>query len=134
MVLKDGMKMSKSHGNTVDPQEMIDKYGADTVRLFVVSNSPPEKSLEWSEQGVEGASRFLRRLWRSVYAHVAEGAVPESGKVEFNEEQQKMRRLVHRTIAKVSDDFGRRYTFNTAIAAVMEMCNALTRFVDASMG
>ncbi len=132
MVLKDGMKMSKSHGNTVDPQEMIDKYGADTVRLFVVSNSPPEKSLEWSEQGVEGASRFLRRLWRSVYAHVAEGAVPESGKLEFNEEQQKMRRLVHRTIVKVSDDFGRRYTFNTAIAAVMEMCNALTKFDDAS--
>ncbi len=132
MVLKDGVKMSKAHGNTVDPQEMIDRYGADTVRLFVISNSPPEQSLEWSAEGVEGASRFLRRLWKMVQGHVSGGPVKSTAMSALSADQQNLRRMVHRTVAKVSDDIGRRYTFNTAIAAVMELCNALTRFTDTS--
>ena len=128
MVLKDGAKMSKSRGNTVDPQEMIDHYGADTVRLFIMFAAPPEQSLEWNDSGVEGAHRFLKRLWRLVHEHVTEG-IPEStasGNLEGS--ARELHRKTHETIAKVSDDISRRYTFNTAIAAVMELCNDISRF------
>ena len=125
MVLKDGAKMSKSKGNTVDPQELIDRYGADTVRLFSMFAAPPEQSLEWSDSGVEGANRFIRRLWRLVHDFDTDGteSLPDS----LNGEQKNLRRKIHETIAKVSDDYGRRQTFNTAVAAVMELCNELGR-------
>lgn len=134
MVLKDGAKMSKSKGNTVDPQAMIDHYGADTVRLFMMFAAPPEQSLEWSDAGVEGAFRFLKRLWRLVADHAATGPAPLADPDALDEGQMAMRRKLHETIAKVGDDIGRRYTFNTAIAAVMELCNALARFDDDSPG
>ena len=127
MVLKDGAKMSKSRGNTVDPDELIRRYGADTVRLYMMFTAPPEQSLEWSDSAVEGASRFLRRLWRRVWEHTGQGAVP-SGQGPWNPEQRELRRRIHQTIVKVDDDIGRRYTFNTAIAAVMELLNDLSRF------
>ncbi len=125
MVLKDGAKMSKSKGNTVDPQELIDRYGADTVRLFSMFAAPPEQSLEWSDSGVEGANRFIRRLWRLVHDFDTDGteSLPDS----LNGEQKNLRRKIHETMAKVSDDYGRRQTFNTAVAAVMELCNELGR-------
>ena len=132
MVLKDGAKMSKSRGNTVDPQALIDRYGADTVRLFSMFAAPPEQSLEWSDSGVEGAHRFIKRLWRLVYDHGQAGAVDDA--VSYNAEQKSVRRKIHETIAKVSDDYGRRQTFNTAVAAVMELCNELGRFpVDSDL-
>ena len=131
MVLKDGTKMSKSKGNTVDPQELIDQFGADTVRLFTMFAAPPEQSLEWSDAGVEGANRFIRRFWRLAMEHLAEGDV-EAFTGEYSDEQKAIRRQVHNTIQKVSDDIGRRYTFNTAIAAVMELVNALYKFEDKS--
>ena len=127
MVLKDGVKMSKSVGNTVDPEEMVDKYGADAVRVFMMFAAPPEHTLEWSEQGVEGASRFLKRLWRQVLEHceTRDAALPEGGRDQACTD---VRRAIHETITKVSDDVGRRYTFNTAIAALMELLNTLARF------
>ena len=125
MVLKDGAKMSKSKGNTVDPQELIDRYGADTVRLFSMFAAPPEQSLEWSDSGVEGANRFIKRLWRLVHDFDTDGT--ESLADSLNGEQKNLRRKIHETIAKVSDDYGRRQTFNTAVAAVMELCNELGR-------
>jgi len=127
MVLKDGAKMSKSKGNTVDPQALIDAYGADTVRLFSMFAAPPEQSLEWSDSAVDGAHRFLRRLWRLVAQHVDSGPVPALDPEALSEEARAARRKTHETIAKVSDDFARRLTFNTAIAAVMELCNELGR-------
>ncbi len=133
MVLKDGSKMSKSKGNTVDPEELIEQYGADTVRLFIMFASPPEQSLEWSDSGVEGAFRFLKRLWKQVAAHAnAAGPIPALNRTVLNAEQQAMRRQVHETLRKVTDDVGRRFTFNTAIAATMELLNALSRFEDTS--
>ncbi len=135
MVLKDGSKMSKSKGNTVDPQGLIDQYGADTVRLFIMFAAPPEQSLEWSDSGVEGAFRFLKRLWRQAYLHVEGGGPAVKADVStltLTEEQQAIRRQLHLTIQKVTDDFGRRYTFNTVIAANMELSNTLSRFVDDS--
>jgi leucyl-tRNA synthetase len=125
-------KMSKSKNNGIDPQGLVDRYGADTVRLFSMFASPPDQSLEWSDSGVEGAARFLRRLWKQVYSHVEQGPCAAPDVAALNNEQQEMRRLVHETIAKVSDDIRRRYTFNTAIAAVMELCNHLARFEDSS--
>ncbi|MFT7300558.1 MAG: leucyl-tRNA synthetase [Porticoccus sp.] len=125
MVLKDGTKMSKSKGNTVDPQALIKQYGADTVRLFTMFAAPPEQSLEWNDSAVDGAHRFLRKLWKAVHLHLqTEGSITldASG---LNQKQQDLRRKTHETIAKVSDDFGRRQTFNTAIAAVMELLNEL---------
>jgi len=125
-------KMAKSKNNGVDPQSMVGKYGADTVRLFSMFAAPPEQSLEWNEAGVEGMSRFLRRLWAQVHRHVAAGAAPALDPGNLSAGQKDMRRQVHQTIAKVSDDISRRYTFNTAIAAIMELMNALARFEDAS--
>jgi leucyl-tRNA synthetase len=117
--------MSKSKNNGVDPQALIDRYGADTVRLFTMFAAPPEQSLEWSDSGVEGAHRFLKRLWRMVHEHVGAGPAPTPELAALDGAQRELRRQLHATIAKVSDDVGRRYTFNTAIAAVMELLNAL---------
>ncbi len=125
MVLKDGTKMSKSKGNTVDPQSLIDRYGADTVRLFSMFAAPPEQSLEWSNSGVEGANRFLKRLWKLVNRQLQAAPAAELDVAALDDQQKAVRRKTHETIAKVSDDFGRRQTFNTAIAAVMELCNEL---------
>jgi leucyl-tRNA synthetase len=132
MVLKDGAKMSKSKGNTVDPQGLIDRYGADTVRLFTMFAAPPEQSLEWSDSAVEGAFRFLKRLWKQIHEHVAHGETEPLQTGSLTPEQKSMRRTVHAAIAKVSDDVGRRFTFNTAIAANMELLNELNRFSDSS--
>ena len=132
MVLKDGAKMSKSKGNTVDPQALVEEYGADTVRLFMMFAAPPEQALEWSDEGVQGAFRFLRRLWRQVTAHVEAGHTAALEVDALDDGQRALRRLVHQTIAKVDDDIGRRHSFNTAIAAVMELSNAVNRFEDAS--
>jgi leucyl-tRNA synthetase len=132
MVLKDGAKMSKSKGNTVDPQALIEQYGADTARLFMMFAAPPEQSLEWSDAGVEGAHRFLKRLWKRVYSHVQVGQPPALKVEDLTDEQRAMRRQVHETVAKFSDDVGRRFTFNTAIASVMELLNALNRYEDAA--
>jgi leucyl-tRNA synthetase len=132
MVLKDGAKMSKSKGNTVDPQGLIDRYGADTVRLFTMFAAPPEQSLEWSDSGVEGAFRFLKRLWKQVHDHVQAGAAPALDKAALTDAQKMLRCAVHTALSKVSDDVGRRYTFNTAIAANMELLNELNRFSDDS--
>ncbi len=132
MVLKDGSKMSKSKGNTVDPQGLIDRYGADTVRLFTMFAAPPDQSLEWADSGVEGASRFLKRLWKTVHAHVAAGATQALDVATLDDAQKAVRNKLHVTLAKVGDDIGRRYTFNTAIAANMELMNELMRFEDHS--
>jgi len=132
MVLKDGIKMSKSKGNTVDPQGLIDQYGADTVRLFTMFAAPPDQSLEWADSGVDGASRFIKRLWKQVYSHVSAGRCVELNIDVLNEAQKAMRLKLHETIKKVSDDIGRRHTFNTAIAAIMELMNELTKFSDDS--
>jgi leucyl-tRNA synthetase len=133
MVLKDGSKMSKSKGNTVDPQELIEKYGADTVRLFILFAAPPEQSLEWNDEGVEGASRFLKRLWKMVYTWLSSNETTvELDPGSLSSEQKNLRRKLHETISKVSDDIGRRHTFNTAIAAVMELMNELGKFNDDS--
>lgn len=121
-------KMSKSKNNGIDPQLMIDKYGADTVRLFMMFAAPPEATLEWSDSGVEGAQRFLRRVWRLVADFAAVLEQPRSQDWSaLNDAQQDLRREVHRTIAKVSDDMGRRQHFNTAIAAIMELLNHLQK-------
>jgi len=130
MVLKDGAKMSKSLGNTVDPEELINQYGADTVRLFTMFAAPPEQSLEWSDEGVKGAFRFLRRLWDRAQEHALDGVFPgqRPDSAALSSSQKDLRKQIHDTIAKVSDDVGRRYTFNTAIAATMEMVNAITRY------
>jgi len=125
-------KMSKSKNNGVDPKEMVDKYGADTVRLFSMFAAPPDHSLEWREAGVEGMSRFLRRLWRDLRAHVQSPDHPPVDPLVLNAVQKAMRRQVHEAIAKVGDDYGRRLSFNTAIAAAMELLNALGKFDDAS--
>ena len=132
MVLKDGAKMSKAKGNTVDPQQFIEQYGADTVRLFMMFAAPPEQALEWSDEGVQGAFRFLKRLWRAVQDHAAQGDVERVDVSTLDDGQKALRRKIHQTIAKVSDDIGRRYTFNTVVAAVMELLNAINRFDDSS--
>lgn len=130
MVLKDGAKMSKSKGNTVDPQALIDEYGADTARLFMMFAAPPEMSLEWSDNAVEGANRFLKRLWRSVHDHSEAGVIQTKTLTDLSEAAKDLRRVAHQTLTKVADDLGRRHTFNTAIAAVMELMNALTKFTE----
>ena len=120
-------KMSKSKNNGIDPQEMVEKYGADTVRLFMMFASPAEMTLEWQESGVEGAKRFLGRVWNLVYEYSQNPAKTALDVTTLSADQKALRRDVHKTIAKVSDDIGRRQTFNTAIAAVMELMNKLTR-------
>ena len=127
MVLKDGSKMSKSKGNTVDPEGLISKYGADTVRLFVMFAAPPDQSLEWSDQGVQGSFRFLNRIWNLIQEHVDIG-IPE--KLEFdnnNKEALSLRIKTHQTLKKVKDDYERRHAFNTAIASVMELSNKIPK-------
>ena len=127
MVLKDGTKMSKSKGNTVDPQELIDTYGADTARLFMMFAAPPDQSLEWADSGVEGASRFLKRLWKACYEHVSLGEVNAYSQGELSTELKQLRLQLHQTVEKVGDDYGRRHSFNTAISSVMELMNALAK-------
>ncbi len=121
------IKMSKSKNNGIDPQEMVDKYGADTVRLFMMFASPADMTLEWQESGVEGANRFLRRVWKLVREHTELGQAPALDASALNADQKALRRDVHKTIAKVTDDVARRQTFNTAIAAIMELMNKLTK-------
>jgi leucyl-tRNA synthetase len=125
-------KMSKSKNNGVDPQSMVDKFGADTVRLFSMFAAPPEQSLEWSEAGVEGMARFLRRFWREVTTHASQPDHPVVDPAALDAGQKALRRQLHETIQKVTDDFGRRHAFNTAIAALMELLNALGKFTDMS--
>jgi len=130
-VLSAGMsKMSKSKNNGIDPQEVIEKYGADTVRLFIMFTSPPEQTLEWSDAGVEGAHRFVKRVYKLTndFSESTKGSeVKSPAELTLNSEQKKLRRELHKTIAKVTDDIGRRNTFNTAIAAIMELMNHLSK-------
>jgi leucyl-tRNA synthetase len=123
-------KMSKSVGNGVDPENLVARFGADTARLFTMFASPPEQTLEWSDEGVQGASRFIRRLWTAVYEHVRAGAVPALEVGALDAPQRELRRAAHQTLAKTTDDIGRRRSFNTAIAAVMELLNSIGRFGD----
>ncbi|WP_107868006.1 leucine--tRNA ligase [Neisseria subflava] len=126
VVISGTEKMSKSKNNGVDPQELINAYGADTARLFMMFAAPPEQSLEWSDSGVEGAHRFLRRLWRTVYEYLKQGEAVKAftgNQDGLSKELKDLRHKLHSTIAKVSDDYGRRQQFNTAIAAVMELLN-----------
>jgi len=120
-------KMSKSKNNGIDPQTMVDQYGADTVRLFMMFAAPPELTLEWSDSGVEGAHRFLKRLWRLVYGFQEYAGTTALSKGSMSSEQKALRRALHKTIEKVSDDMGRRQNFNTAIAAIMELSNTLQK-------
>jgi leucyl-tRNA synthetase len=124
--------MSKSKNNGVDPQALVERYGADTARLFMMFAAPPEQSLEWSDEGVDGAFRFMKRLWKAVHTHVGTGPAPQLDVGALDEAQRTLRRQVHETLVKVTTDIGRRRTFNTAIAAVMELMNAVTRFDDRS--
>jgi leucyl-tRNA synthetase len=124
--------MSKSKGNGVDPQSLVEQYGADTARLFMMFAAPPEQSLEWSDEGVEGAYRFMKRLWKAVQQHVAQGHAAVLDVPSLSPAQRDLRRQVHETLAKVTTDIGRRRTFNTAIAAVMELMNSLARSDDRS--
>ncbi|AFI91216.1 leucine--tRNA ligase [Pectobacterium parmentieri] len=127
-VIYAGMsKMSKSKNNGIDPQVMVEKYGADTVRLFMMFASPAEMTLEWQESGVEGANRFLKRVWRQAFEHTEKGATTALDVTTLTEDQKSLRRDLHKTIAKVTDDIGRRQTFNTAIAAIMELMNKLAK-------
>jgi leucyl-tRNA synthetase len=128
--------MSKSKNNGVDPQMLVNEFGADTARLFMMFAAPPEQTLEWSDEGVQGAQRFMRRLWKAVHEHLTRAATVSVTAAELakagslNDDQRALRRLAHQTLAKVSDDIGRRRVFNTAIAAVMELMNAVAKFND----
>jgi leucyl-tRNA synthetase len=124
--------MSKSKQNGVDPDSLVAEYGADTARLFMMSNVPPEQTLEWSDAGVEGAFRFVKKLWKAVHTHTSAGATGPLDAASLDAAQRDMRRLAHATLAKVTTDIGRRRTFNTAIAAIMELMNALAKFDDRS--
>jgi len=127
MVLKNGTKMSKSKGNTVDPQSLIDQFGADTARLFIMFAAPPEQSLEWSDSGVEGANRFLKRLWKTVYDHLAKGKIEPYKEGDLTPQTKNLRFELHQTIEKITDDIQRRHSFNTAISSVMELMNTLAK-------
>jgi len=127
MVLKNGTKMSKSKGNTVDPQSLIDQFGADTARLFIMFAAPPEQNLEWSDSGVEGANRFLKRLWKTVYDHHAKGKIEPYKKGELSAQTKNLRFELHQTIQKITDDIQRRHSFNTAISSVMELMNTFAK-------
>ena len=135
MVLKDGAKMSKSKGNTVDPEEMISKYGADTARLFILFAAPPTQDLEWSDTGIEGSHRFINKFFRLVSGFVESENSDVLSKIDtsmLTEGQKKIRQNTHIALQKVGDDFGRRHSFNTAIAAMMELNNTLSKFNDDS--
>ena len=127
-------KMSKSENNGVDPEGLVARFGADTARLFTMFAAPPEQTLEWSDEGVQGASRFLRRVWTAVYEHVSGGLPPRLEAAHLSPPQRALRRAAHQTLAKATDDIGRRRNFNTAIAACMELLNAVGRFDDATPG
>ena len=127
MVLKNGTKMSKSKGNTVDPQSLIDQFGADTARLFIMFAAPPEQSLEWSDSGVEGANRFLKRLWKTVYDHLAKGKIESYKEGDLTPQTKNLRFELHQTIEKITDDIQRRHSFNTAISSVMELMNTFAK-------
>jgi leucyl-tRNA synthetase len=120
--------MSKSKNNGVDPQSLVEQYGADTARLFMMFASPPEQSLEWSDEGVQGQFRFLRRLWKAVHEHVSAGPAPAVAAVTLTPGARDLRRQAHQTLAKVTGDIGRRRVFNTAIASVMELLNGIGRY------
>jgi len=124
--------MSKSRRNGVDPQALVERYGADTARLFMMSNVPPEHTFEWSDEGVEGAFRFMKRLWRLVHAHVGGGPAAKLEPGALDGAARELRRQVHQALVKVGDDIGRRRMFNTAIAAAMELYNALAAYQDRS--
>src|SRR6202012_1811267 len=124
--------MSKSKNNGVDPQLLVDEFGADTARLFIMFAAPPEQTLEWSDEGVQGAFRFIKRLWKAVYDPTPQGSTAPLDKSALPEPQRALRRQSHQTLAKVTDDIGRRRTFNTAIAAVMELLNAVAKFPQAA--
>jgi leucyl-tRNA synthetase len=130
----DGLgTMSKSRNNGVDPQLLVERFGADTVRLFAMFAAPPEQTMLWSDEAVEGSFRFIRRLWTAVHEHVKAGPAPALDAAALSSPQKALRRATHQTLAKVTDDIGRRHTFNTAVAAVMEHLNAVGRFEDASL-
>jgi len=124
--------MSKSKNNGVDPQALVDEFGADTARLFTMFAAPPEQTLEWSDEGVQGAYRFIKRLWKAVHDHVAGGPAGPLDKSSLNDAQRAIRRQAHQTLAKVTDDIGRRRTFNTAIASVMELLNTVAKHTQRS--
>jgi leucyl-tRNA synthetase len=125
-------KMSKSEGNGVDPEGLIERFGADTARLFTMYASPPEQTLEWSDEGVQGASRFIKRLWQAVHEHTSAGTAPPLETGALSDAQRELRRAAHQALAKATDDIGRRRNFNTAIAAIMELRNSIGRFDDPS--
>ena len=133
MVLKDGAKMSKSKGNTVDPQEMIAKYGADTVRLFILFAAPPTQDLEWSDSGLEGSHRFVNKIYRLVSSFIEDAKTHTVSNLELNtlnKKQKAIRQKTHQTLEKIGDDMSRRHSFNTAIASLMELSNTLIKFAD----
>ncbi len=126
------IKMSKSKNNGVDPESVIKEFGADTVRLYTMFAAPPEQSLEWTDTGVEGSFKFLKRLWKTTINHIEAGSPDKLENSQLNDKQKTLRRKTHETIQKTSDDFGRRQTFNTAIAAVMELLNEVGKQADRS--
>jgi leucyl-tRNA synthetase len=134
MVIKDGAKMSKSLGNVVSPEEILSKYGADTARLFILFAAPPERELDWSDQGVEGSFRFLNRVWRIIYNYMPqiEQKVTEYDVASLNETDKDLRRALHSTIKKVTIDIETRFNFNTAISSLMELVNALYAYKEAA--
>jgi leucyl-tRNA synthetase len=134
MVLQGGKKMSKSAGEAGDPQKLLDKYGADTVRTAMMFAAPPDQSFEWSEAGLEGALRFLKRLWTLVHDHAveAQGDAAEFDVAALSEEAGALRRKTYETLARADDDYGRRFQFNTVVSSVMELCNAVSKFAPAN--
>lgn len=134
MVLQDGKKMSKSAGDAGDPQKLLEKYGADAVRTAMMFAAPPEQSFEWSEAGLEGAMRFLKRIWAAVHEHVEAGPIPELAFQDLSDEGKAIRRKTHETLLKADDDYGRRMQFNTVVSAVMELANNLYKFEAKSAG